>query len=58
MKPLEKVNSKGKILGGGKPKDTTLGKDIGPHATNSMGKFINKPYSPNADSMAVDKKGK
>lgn len=56
MKPNEKVNAKGKIHGGGKPKDTTDGKDLGPHATNSMGKFKNKPLSPNANEMAVDKR--
>lgn len=37
---------------GGSIKSTTGGKDTGPHATNSMEKFTNRPVSPNANSRA------
>jgi hypothetical protein len=47
------VNDRGKIHGGkGGPKSTTDGRDLGPHATNSLGKFTNKMLSPNAQAAA------
>ncbi len=49
------VNAQGKIHGGGSPKPTNDGKDLGPDATNSMGKFKNKPLSPNANANSRNK---
>lgn len=43
---------------GGSPKSTTGGKDIGPHATNSMEKFTNRPVSPNANAASCNHKRK
>lgn len=37
---------------GGSPKSTTDGKDTGPNATNSMGKFTNTPVSPTANKAS------
>jgi hypothetical protein len=44
------VNHKGKTLGGGSPKDTTGGKDIGKNAKNKMagGGMLTKEISPSA----------
>lgn len=52
------VNDRGKIHGGqGAPKDTAMGKSIGPHATNVIGgtKVTSKPLSPNANMVSRDK---
>ena len=47
----------GKVLGDkGATKSTTGGKDIGPNATNSMGKFSNTMLSPNSEAASATNK--
>lgn len=41
----------------GGPKKTDMGKDLGRSATNSLGKFKNKPVSPNANAASINAKG-
>ena len=41
----------------GGPRKTDGGKDLGRSATNSMGKFKNKPVSPNANAASINAKG-
>jgi hypothetical protein len=52
--PLTHVSSKGKTLGGSGPHSTTDGKNLDRDATNTVGeKFVNKPYSPNANKLGI-----
>lgn len=48
-----KMLGKKAMHGGGPVKDTSDGKDLSKNATNSMGKWSNKPVSPNANNVAV-----
>lgn len=50
-----KVNDRGKnITSTAGPKDTSMGMDLGPKATNSKAKFKNEELSPSATAQSAN----